>query len=200
MKEIYLIRHGETLFNRQDKVQGWCDSPLTKKGVAVAKKLGEALKDVHFDAVFASTSERAFDTARYVIGQRDLEVKLDKRIKEFNFGELEGDLHESEVLVKGRSHDPLQLMIDGWLDVGGENLAIVQERIASFFHDIKDLEGKILIVSHGMWIAATLLYLDEASLALLQHGVSNCSISKVIEKEGQYHVVYVNDTSLLKGE
>lgn len=200
MKEIYFIRHGQTLFNQQDKVQGWCDSPLTDKGIEVAKRLGKALKDYQFDAVYASTSERAFDTANYVMGHRGPQVILDKRIKEFNFGTLEGDLYESKVLVEGRASDPLQLMIDGWLDVGGENLAMVQERIASFFKEIEDVEGNILIVSHGMWIAAALLYLDSHSLEMLSDGVHNCSLSKVIEKDGKYEVVFVNDTSLLKEE
>lgn len=200
MKEIYFVRHGQTLFNLQDKVQGFCDSPLTKTGVEVAKKLGKALKDIPFDAVYASTSERAFDTANYAMQNRDIQVVLDKRIKEFNFGTLEGELHESKVLLEGRSKDPLQLLIDGWVDVGGENLSMVHERIASFFEDIKDVDGKILIVSHGMWIAAALIYLDPSSLEMLASGVENCSVSKVIEKNGKYQVAYVNNTSLLKGE
>ena len=57
MQELYFVRHGQTLFNVQDKVQGWCDSPLTNEGVEVAKRLGEALKDVHFDALYSSISE-----------------------------------------------------------------------------------------------------------------------------------------------
>ena len=58
MKDLYLMRHGETLFNQRRKIQGWCDSPLTKKGIEQAKKARELLKDIHFDHCYSSTAER----------------------------------------------------------------------------------------------------------------------------------------------
>ena len=61
MKKIYLMRHGETLFNTMDVNQGQCDSPLTENGIRQAKaaKAWFDAHNVHFDAVYSSTSERA---------------------------------------------------------------------------------------------------------------------------------------------
>lgn len=64
MKTLYLMRHGETLFNVHHKNQGWCDSPLTERGHAQARIAGRHLRElsVHPDHFFSSTSERASDT------------------------------------------------------------------------------------------------------------------------------------------
>ena len=58
-KTIYLMRHGETLFNQQHRVQGFCDSPLTEKGIAQAKQAGAYFKEqgIVFDGAYASTQE-----------------------------------------------------------------------------------------------------------------------------------------------
>ena len=70
MKKIYLMRHGETLFNTMDVNQGQCDSPLTENGIRQAKaaKAWFDAHNVHFDAVYSSTLERACDTAEIVSG------------------------------------------------------------------------------------------------------------------------------------
>lgn len=196
MQELYFVRHGQTLFNVQDKVQGWCDSPLTDEGVEVAKRLGEALKDVHFDALYSSISERAYDTACYIAKDEAYCIQVDKRLKEFNFGILEGDLHESRVLLENRPKDRIALLEEGWCDVGGENLAMVKERAASFMKDIENIDGKILIVSHGLFIAAILYYLDPSCLKAVAKGIKNCSVSKVVKTQDGYHCVSINDTSL----
>ena len=52
MTHFYIIRHGETVFNRKGRIQGWCDSPLTDLGVSQAKQLGKELKNVHLMYVF----------------------------------------------------------------------------------------------------------------------------------------------------
>ena len=59
---FFLTRHGETFLNLLGRVQGWCDSPLTAKGKADARRLGTALKDVVFQEVFSSDSSRAAET------------------------------------------------------------------------------------------------------------------------------------------
>ena len=56
---FYVVRHGQTLFNVLQKVQGWCDSPLTEQGVAVARKLGAGLAATPFSAAYSSDSGRA---------------------------------------------------------------------------------------------------------------------------------------------
>ena len=63
VKKLYLMRHGQTLFNLQNKIQGWCDSPLTELGQYQAKVAGQYFKDhqITFDHAYCSTSERCSD-------------------------------------------------------------------------------------------------------------------------------------------
>ena len=64
------MRHGQTLFNLQQKIQGWCDSPLTELGIKQAKAAGECLKNVDFDHYYCSTSERCSDTLEILTGYK----------------------------------------------------------------------------------------------------------------------------------
>ena len=64
MKTLYLMRHGQTLFNLQHKIQGWCDAPLTEIGIKQAEVAGKWFDDNHIqiDDAYCSTSERVSDT------------------------------------------------------------------------------------------------------------------------------------------
>ena len=90
MKEFYLMRHGQTRFNVQHRLQGVCDAPLTEVGIEQAKKAGQYLakQEPIFDHVFTSTSERASDTLEIVTGRTDYE-RL-KGLKGQDFGAFEG--------------------------------------------------------------------------------------------------------------
>lgn len=67
-KTLYLMRHGQTLFNKRHRIQGWCDAPLTDLGVYQAQVAGQYFKNagITFDAAYSSTSERACDTLEIV--------------------------------------------------------------------------------------------------------------------------------------
>ena len=89
MKTLYLMRHGETLLNVQHKIQGWCDSPLTEKGIKQAQKARDyfSKKGITFDHAYCSTSERCSDTLELIV---DMPYTRLKGLKENFYGELEG--------------------------------------------------------------------------------------------------------------
>ncbi|WEV44101.1 histidine phosphatase family protein [Lactobacillus sp. ESL0684] len=93
--EVYLIRHGETMFNQLNKVQGWCDSPLTVKGINDLKRTAEALSQVHFDNMYSSDLKRAIDTVHLMKDANQVsEIGKIKKLPEFRevfFGSFEGD-------------------------------------------------------------------------------------------------------------
>ena len=62
MKHLYMMRHGQTLFNVRRRIQGSCDSPLTELGIKQAEAARELIKDIPFDHYYSSTAERASDT------------------------------------------------------------------------------------------------------------------------------------------
>ena len=89
-KIVYLMRHGQTLFNELKKVQGWCDSPLTELGKEQARQARQYFQSqgIQFGQAYASTQERACDTLEIVC---DLPYQRKKGLKEWNFGRFEGE-------------------------------------------------------------------------------------------------------------
>ncbi|MBQ3825401.1 MAG: histidine phosphatase family protein, partial [Spirochaetaceae bacterium] len=90
MAHLYLMRHGQTLFNSLKMIQGWCDSPLTELGVQQAKAAADyfSKNGITFDHAYSSTSERACDTLEIVTGGTMRYERL-KGLKEWNFGRFE---------------------------------------------------------------------------------------------------------------
>lgn len=69
--KLYVVRHGQTIFNQLNKVQGWADTPLTKKGEEDGKMAGQRLKNVKFNAAYSSDTSRAIHTAEFVLAENN---------------------------------------------------------------------------------------------------------------------------------
>ncbi|WP_137602815.1 histidine phosphatase family protein [Paucilactobacillus nenjiangensis] len=90
---VYIVRHGETIFNTLDKLQGWADSPLTDKGIQLAIDTGNTLSNVHFNSAYASDMKRAIDTAKLILKPNKYLSHLNGELPEFReafFGLFEG--------------------------------------------------------------------------------------------------------------
>ena len=151
VKTIYLMRHGETLFNTQGRVQGVCDSPLTENGRAQAQAAKNyfAEQGVQFGAVYSSTQERATDTAKIVSGQEN--VQQLKGLKEMDFGIFEA---QPEMLLP-KFRPGANSFEDLLVPFGGEDIRSVGQRVAQTVEDTvsEQEENTVLAVSHGaaMW-------------------------------------------------
>lgn len=88
-KTLYLMRHGQTLFNQQHKIQGRCDSPLTELGIRQAKVASQYFKERNIVFDHGSSSERACDTLKIVTDNQMPYTRL-KGLKEWNFCAYEG--------------------------------------------------------------------------------------------------------------
>ena len=135
------MRHGETLFNQQHKIQGWSDSPLTDLGILQAKKAATYFNDreIAFDEAYSSTSERASDTLELIT---NIEYTRVKDLREWNFGSLEG---EGEYLNPPLPYGAF------FKSFNGEDETEFQERFVNTVNRIMaDSKGKaVLIVAHG---------------------------------------------------
>ncbi len=197
---FYLVRHGQTLFNVRGVTQGWSDSPLTEEGISMAKKLGESFKSIDFDACYTSISERAYDTAKYIIGDREIPLIIDENLKETNFGSLEG------------LEDPVPMFPDriqkGWVEEGGETMAQTADRFETALNTIiaeNPNGGTFLVTSHGGAITA---YLDKvfgdtdmfkAFTSGEYHGsMPNCATSIVKYADGKFTLESISDVSYLQ--
>ena len=103
---MYVVRHGETILNMMDKVQGWSDGVLTEKGVTGAVNMGKGLRDVKFDAVYSSDLKRASITARRAMEQNRVTkkwtVKEIPELREVCFGIFEGSPNADMYIALGK--------------------------------------------------------------------------------------------------
>ncbi|GAA0085162.1 histidine phosphatase family protein [Clostridium sp. MB05] len=220
--EIYLTRHGKTMLNTTDRVQGWADAPLTAPGREVAEFLGAglALENEKFVAAYASTSGRAIETAQIALeksGQSDLQIKQDKDLREACFGDYEGEFNHKfwEDLAKANDMTleqfmkapDMKMMLDtaSKIDPGkqAENWDQVSTRVKSAVDKIaKETEenggGKVLVVSHGITLMTFLTQVAPESLKDLSGGLKNASVTKVLYQDGKYTVESVNDMSYVE--
>ena len=93
MTEILLIRHGETDWNVEKRLQGHTDIDLNREGVRQAAALGRTLLSEPLDAIFSSDLKRAFGTAQGIAIPRGMQIQLDKGLRERCFGAFEGLIH-----------------------------------------------------------------------------------------------------------
>ena len=186
------VRHGQTVFNRIDRMQGRCDSPLTEAGIRQAENTASALRNEHFDHIFCSSSERAWDTAKIIAAFHEEEPLPMKELKEFDFGDFDGVLKEDfrEIIEAHRTADE-------WTDVHGENVELFGKRAEKTFEKILSMcsDGDhVLLVSHGSFLSHMLKTLidydfDDYLNRMNRIGrvlVPNCSISEFVYEDGKY--------------
>lgn len=152
MLELWLVRHGQTNWNIDGRIQGQSDVPLNETGRSQAQALTEKLKDVPFVAVYSSDLERARETAEIIAAAHGLAVQIDARLREVKQGEWEGlslaDIRERYdwQYRHNQSYSP------DFRPPGGESAREVAERVQAAIEDIhkKHPEGAVLVVSHGL--------------------------------------------------
>lgn len=172
-KTLYIMRHGQTLFNVLHKIQGWCDSPLTELGIQQAKTAGKYFTDnqIDFDAAYCSTAERSSDTLELVT---DMPYTRLKGLRELSFGRFEG---EPEFLHP--ASDPVKHFGDFYVQFGGEDDFVAQKRVNDTLTKImnQDDNQTVLAVSHaGAIMMFSDLWTDIQKIK--DSGFSNCSILK----------------------
>ncbi len=158
---MYLVRHGETLFNHRDLVQGWVDSPLTRQGVEQVRRAAGQLRDRPLVAAYSSTSERCADTAEIIMAHHPgIPVRLRRGLKELHFGELEAMPNEQFVVGLDVSSFFAEMLAGTGPGVGGgESGAVYRARVDAVFEEIATDHpegGEVLVVSHGVTIATFL--------------------------------------------
>ena len=153
-RRLYLMRHGYTVFNQLELMQGWCDSPLTELGLTQALELREHLEQlgVTFTHAYSSPSERAWRSLMIAAPRLGM-PSLDKRLREFSCGSLE---------AARISCNPWPIPRDYFVRFGGECMSDVRARMVEALADIMSRPGHetALVASHG---AAVREFFDEWS-------------------------------------
>lgn len=162
--KIYFIRHGETNWNKERRLQGQSDIPLNDYGRQLAYETREGMKDIEFQSVFSSPLVRARETAKILLEGRNIPVIEDERIKEISFGTDEG---ASIIEIKNRPEARLYNFLNKpecyMPPEGGESLGDLVKRCESFVKEqllpMEDSCENVLVVAHGALIRAMICYL-----------------------------------------
>lgn len=181
--KIYLFRHGETDWNKERRLQGQSDIPLNAFGRELAVKTAEELREVPFGYAFSSPLGRALETAKIIMGIREIPLVADERLMEMHFGEYEGSAFDAP--KKDPSHPLYRFFCkpEAYVPpVGAESFQDVMARGSSFLQDrILPLEGvceNVLVVAHGAFNRSVLCVLGGCSLENFWGiGLPNCAAS-----------------------
>jgi broad specificity phosphatase PhoE len=196
--KLILVRHGETLWNRENRIQGHTDVALSDIGHTQVQKLACSLKDEKIDAIYSSPLTRAYETARAISRFHDVDIMIDHDLKELNHGDFEGmtiaELKEKhETFLKNWYGNPASVIMPN-----GESLSQVQKRVWDVITTIMKTSKDSLVVSHGMAIMAILCKIQNLSLSDGRQMFVNMSSKTVVSFEnGKISVVLLNDTSHL---
>ena len=170
---ILLVRHGETDWNRDRRVQGHTDVPLNDEGRRQARALAEELGEGAFDAVYASDLARARETAEILAAPCGLDVTQLEALREKNFGTWEG-LTDTDVLDRFPDARPR-----AWGDA--ESTEDMSERVLAAVRSIADAhpDRRVLVVTHGGPMRAVLRYLDAED-----GRIANCAAVPLLVEDG----------------
>lgn len=152
MTELLLIRHGETLWNQQGRMQGQNDSPLTPLGLQQARQLARRLKNVSFTALYSSDLGRAHQTARCIADATGHEIVADEGLRERHFGIFEG-LTNTE--IRNRHPELYELFakrLPDFVMPQGESATQFMARCVGALERIaaRHVDETIVVVSHGL--------------------------------------------------
>ncbi|RKQ39994.1 2,3-diphosphoglycerate-dependent phosphoglycerate mutase GpmB [Enterobacter sp. R1(2018)] len=189
MLQVYLVRHGETQWNAERRIQGQSDSALTEKGERQAWQVAERVKALGITHVIASDLGRTRRTAEIIAQACGCDVTLDARLRELDMGVLErrhlDTLSEEEEGWR-------RLLVNGTPDgriPEGESMLEMSERMHAALNACRDLPAgsRPLLVSHGMalgCLVSTILGLPAWAERRLR--LRNCSISRVDHQESPW--------------
>lgn len=187
VRDFVFVRHGETDWNRERRVQGSQGAPLNAAGHEQSKALARLLWEVPLQAVYSSALPRALETASYVAGPHSVSVVAEPRLNEIHHGDWEGvaesDLPDPDLYRRWRE-DPSSCDLPG-----AEPLPAVRDRAVAAMREIAARHpaegGLVAIVSHQIVLALLKCYiLDRPAKEIRKHALSVASYEVITTGEG----------------
>ncbi len=199
----YLIRHGETVWNRERRMQGQSDSPLSDTGVRQAQLLAQRMKEIAFDALYTSDSGRAHHTAKSVAEVTGHELNVEPRLRERHFGVFEGltgpEMQERypEAYARFKSRDP------DYVVPGGESAQAFRDRALACLTEIAERHADelVVIVTHGL--VCDVAYRAANAIELMAprtFDLVNTGLNRFRFERGAWHIEAWGDASHLDAD
>ena len=201
MALFYLVRHGETEWNAENRICGRTDVPLSPTGRRQAEKLAARLKPVPFEVLYSSPLERALASARLLSSAVGLEPILEERLVELDYGQWEG-----KTLQEIARYDPETLR--AWENdpgavapPGGESGAAAQRRVVSFLDPLagRHTRGPVLVVFHKTVCRLAICHVlgIPASQYRRRLVMDNAALSVIQSQPDGWQLITYNDTAHL---
>lgn len=206
MPTVLLVRHGETTWNRDRRVQGWAPTPLTERGHRQATALaGHIVETYEVNRLLASDLRRVKETTEHLVRVLGREATFESAWRERDFGCMQGLRYEdlwagypeftfSEVGYSAAAARP----------ESGESLLDVRERVLARWHDlVADASDETLcIVTHGGPIYLLLGYAKgwDIERTLLEQRQDNCALNVLRHEGDETRVVRENETGFLEDQ
>ncbi|MBM6828152.1 histidine phosphatase family protein [Anaerotignum lactatifermentans] len=199
---FYLIRHGETLWNRQGRYQGSTDIELSEEGLAQAELMAKRFRYLPLDAVYVSPLKRARATADAIARETGLTPVVEDRFREINFGEWEGKSIPELQEIYGQAYrdfyaDPFSHPFPG----EGSFAKVTERSMEAFEELLKKHEGqRVAIVSHGGLLRVLLVAIMGMDLNFYRKTwMTNTSITTVdVMADGRRLLMTLNDKAHLE--
>lgn len=202
MKEIIrltLIRHGETLWNKEGRIQGVSDIALSDSGVEQARRLALSLKDSDIGAIIASPLKRAYQTAEIINSFHGKNIEVHSGLMELDQGDFEGRSFQDiltleKAFLRKWMTDPASVRMPR-----GESLADLQERAWHSIEKIISGGQNALVVAHNFTLAVILCRFQNIGLSEFRSVCVNTASKTVIRiLNGEASMEAINDCSHLK--
>ena len=188
MTNFYIVRHGETVWNKEHRLQGWLNSPLSSDGIMHAKKLGQQLKGVTFAHAYCSSTERAKETLSYLVQNEKIPIQYEDDLREIYLGNWQGKTLEEIQKEDYFDYDIYTNYPGQYIATHTESFGAVTERALYVLKRIADQypDENIIIVSHGVTIKCIVN-------ALLQRNIDQLWAPPTIEDTSVTTIEVVND-------
>lgn len=189
MLQVYLVRHGETQWNAERRIQGQSDSMLTDNGVHQARQVAQRVRQLGITHVISSDLGRTQQTAHIIADSVGCRVVLDPRLRELDMGVLERRSIDSLTAEEEAWRRALVDGTPGGRIPGGESMTELGQRMNAALNACRELPpgSRPLLVSHGMalgCLVSTILGLPPYAERRLR--LRNCSISRVDYQESPW--------------
>lgn len=203
MLRLYLVRHGETVWNREGRLQGHTDVPLSAVGEAQARLLAARLGDEQIDAIWSSDLARARQTAEIIAAPKEIAVCATPLLRETMLGDWEG-MTEAEVIARGDTETWKMYRRSPMVHrpPGSEPLEAVWKRILAARDSLRQEvgTGTALVVGHGGSLRSILCDAAGARVRNLNcFTLENASLSLIEYTDDLARIRFVNDAGHLKG-
>jgi broad specificity phosphatase PhoE len=196
------VRHGETEWNNQGRIQGHTDIYLSEKGREQARAVARRLAEVPFDIAYSSNLSRTRETAQIILGERNIPLHPTPQLREYNKGVFEGlTVHEYSLRYPELYRASLVNDLD-FAPTGGETIRQTSARMARFAAQLKEshLDDTVLVVGHGGSLRSFIVALLSLPLeANWKFVMRNCALSIIYTYPDNAVLHLYNDTSHLDG-